>query len=161
MNTTTSTNQNQGRTKCEIWTRVMGYQRPVDFYNIGKKSEFYSRKYFQESTLFNNKLFNQKFSPQNNQSDTTTQDSLQIKKDKKLNYLLFTTSSCSKCPSFKKVVTDAINFTGKVIDETNQNFQELAQQFKVSSVPMLVVLDQNNHEIMRTAEATEVMAFER
>lgn len=34
------------RTKCEIYTRVMGYYRPVSHFNIGKKSEFYSRNYF-------------------------------------------------------------------------------------------------------------------
>ena len=34
------------RTPCEIHTRVMGYFRPVSHFNQGKKSEFYSRKYF-------------------------------------------------------------------------------------------------------------------
>ena len=37
---------NNERTKCEVWTRVMGYHRPVSQYNVGKKSEFYSRVYF-------------------------------------------------------------------------------------------------------------------
>ena len=27
------------RQKCEVWTRVMGYHRPVDYFNIGKKGE--------------------------------------------------------------------------------------------------------------------------
>lgn len=36
------------RTKCEIWTRVMGYHRPVSEFNKGKKSEFYARKCFTE-----------------------------------------------------------------------------------------------------------------
>ena len=36
------------RQPCEIWTRVMGYLRPVSEFNKGKKSEFYSRKYFAE-----------------------------------------------------------------------------------------------------------------
>lgn len=36
------------RQPCEIWTRVMGYHRPVSEYNKGKKSEFYSRKCFSE-----------------------------------------------------------------------------------------------------------------
>lgn len=38
----------QERQPCEIWTRVMGYHRPVSEYNKGKKSEFYSRVYFKE-----------------------------------------------------------------------------------------------------------------
>ena len=36
------------RTKCEVWTRVMGYHRPVESFNRGKKEEFYSRKCFTE-----------------------------------------------------------------------------------------------------------------
>jgi len=42
-------NLQKQRTKCEIYTRVMGYHRPVSSFNIGKKSEFYSRKYFKEN----------------------------------------------------------------------------------------------------------------
>ncbi len=33
-------------TPCEVWTRVMGYYRPVSQFNIGKKSEFSERAYF-------------------------------------------------------------------------------------------------------------------
>ena len=36
------------RIKCEVWTRAMGYCRPVSNFNKGKKSEFYERKYFTE-----------------------------------------------------------------------------------------------------------------
>ncbi len=43
----------KNRTKCEIYTRVMGYHRPVSQFNEGKKSEYYSRKYFNESISFN------------------------------------------------------------------------------------------------------------
>lgn len=44
----------EGRTRCEVWTRVMGYFRPVSFFNTGKKSEHYSRKHFQECVAANN-----------------------------------------------------------------------------------------------------------
>lgn len=40
---------NSERTKCEVWTRVMGYHRPVSSFNIGKKGEFAERKYFKEA----------------------------------------------------------------------------------------------------------------
>lgn len=36
------------RTPCQVYTRVMGYLRPISAYNVWKKSEFYSRKYFKE-----------------------------------------------------------------------------------------------------------------
>ena len=34
------------RQPCEVWTRVMGYFRPSNFYNNGKLQEFKDRKYF-------------------------------------------------------------------------------------------------------------------
>lgn len=39
---------NQERQKCEVWTRVMGYHRPVSAFNKGKQSEHKERQHFQE-----------------------------------------------------------------------------------------------------------------
>ena len=36
------------RTRCEVWTRVMGYYRPVSMWNAGKQSEYADRKAFLE-----------------------------------------------------------------------------------------------------------------
>ncbi|ATF37649.1 hypothetical protein CO709_25935 [Burkholderia thailandensis] len=36
------------RQPCEIWTRVMGYHRPVSSFNVGKQGEFHERRYFRE-----------------------------------------------------------------------------------------------------------------
>lgn len=36
------------RQACEIWTRVMGYFRPVDAFNVGKKSEYAERVCFSQ-----------------------------------------------------------------------------------------------------------------
>ena len=41
--------KDEERTPCEIWTRVMGYHRPVSSFNRGKKGEFAERKYFVEA----------------------------------------------------------------------------------------------------------------
>jgi hypothetical protein len=37
------------RQRCEVWTRVMGYHRPVASFNTGKKGEFAERLHFEES----------------------------------------------------------------------------------------------------------------
>jgi len=37
------------RQPCEVWTRVMGYHRPVSSFNTGKKGEFAEREYFAET----------------------------------------------------------------------------------------------------------------
>ena len=36
------------RQRCEVWTRVMGYHRPVASFNIGKKGEHCERRFFRE-----------------------------------------------------------------------------------------------------------------
>ena len=51
------------RVPCQIYTRVMGYLRPVSAYNIGKKSEFYSRKYFDEQKTNNSEFIRKYGSP--------------------------------------------------------------------------------------------------
>ena len=37
------------RQRCEVWTRVMGYHRPVASFNIGKKGEHSERRFFPEA----------------------------------------------------------------------------------------------------------------
>lgn len=39
---------NEKRQRCEVWTRVMGYHRPVSSFNIGKKGEHQERRFFRE-----------------------------------------------------------------------------------------------------------------
>ncbi|MFC7335405.1 MULTISPECIES: anaerobic ribonucleoside-triphosphate reductase [Rhodospirillales] len=41
--------KDEERQPCEIWTRVMGYHRPVSSFNFGKKGEFAERRYFAEA----------------------------------------------------------------------------------------------------------------
>jgi len=37
------------RTKCLVYTRVMGYHRPVESFNLGKKGEHNQRTHFTEN----------------------------------------------------------------------------------------------------------------
>ena len=39
------------RQRCEVYSRVVGYLRPVDQWNKGKKEEFGMRKTYDKSTL--------------------------------------------------------------------------------------------------------------
>ena len=40
--------RDEERTRCEVWTRVMGYHRPVSAFNAGKRAEHGERQYFVE-----------------------------------------------------------------------------------------------------------------
>lgn len=41
--------RDEERTRCEVWTRVMGYHRPVSAFNLGKRSEHAQRRHFVEA----------------------------------------------------------------------------------------------------------------
>ena len=41
-------NLQEKRTRCIVYTRVMGYHRPVESFNIGKKGEHAERVKFEE-----------------------------------------------------------------------------------------------------------------
>jgi len=43
------------RTKCEVYSRIVGYLRPVQQWNFGKKEEFKDRKVFNEEKSLNSK----------------------------------------------------------------------------------------------------------
>ncbi len=40
--------KDEERTRCEVWTRVMGYHRPTSSFNQGKQSEHRERQFFVE-----------------------------------------------------------------------------------------------------------------
>jgi len=39
------------RQPCEIWTRVMGYHRPVASFNAGKQGEYAERRFYCETRV--------------------------------------------------------------------------------------------------------------
>ena len=40
--------KDEERTRCEIYSRVMGYHRPVHTFNVGKQQEYADRVMFRE-----------------------------------------------------------------------------------------------------------------
>jgi len=40
--------RDEERQRCEVWTRVMGYHRPVASFNTGKKGEYAERRFYCE-----------------------------------------------------------------------------------------------------------------
>lgn len=48
--------KDEERQPCEVWTRVMGYHRPVQSFNTGKKGEFNERVCFTEDSAKHHKF---------------------------------------------------------------------------------------------------------
>ena len=51
----------QKKQPVEVWTRVMGYFRPVSYFNPGKTSEHKDRIPFIEQCCMSNKLFSEQY----------------------------------------------------------------------------------------------------
>lgn len=60
MKNTKSKDKTIQRQVVQCYTRVMWYMRPVNNYNVWKKSEFYSRKYF-DKIKAHNKYFTKEY----------------------------------------------------------------------------------------------------
>lgn len=76
-------------------------------------------------------------------------------------YILFTTTTCIKCPNFKKIVSEKINFDGKIVDENSEDFMDLASKYSVMSAPLFLVFENENldKEIFRCSEEYELEEF--
>jgi thioredoxin-related protein len=76
-----------------------------------------------------------------------------------MKYLLFTTTTCPKCPAMKEFVASEIKFEGEQINNESPNFMEKAQEFGVEAAPTLIIFDDAGGEIFRGNEAQEVRDF--
>jgi len=43
--------EDEERQECEVWSRVMGYYRPVSEFNVGKIAEHNERVFFRAETV--------------------------------------------------------------------------------------------------------------
>lgn len=98
----------------------MGYHRPMSHFNVGKKSEFVSRKAFLESVL----VSNQEFINENMN-----------------HYMLITTTTCTKCSVIKKALEEKFGKNLVVIDENNEDFNSICNKYNLSQAPSLIDLD--------------------
>lgn len=110
----------------EVYARIVGYYRPVKNWNSGKKAEYEDRVEFEPSP-------------------TRTKEYT--------NWILFTTSSCPKCPSMKKAVEN-LPVSGEVIELDSE--PDAADKYGVLSVPTLIYFDDLGKEIGRSVRPEEV-----
>lgn len=75
-----------------------------------------------------------------------------------MNYLLFTTTRCPKCPEFKAVVADKVTNEGRVLNELDPDFGELAAQHNVTAAPTIIFFDEGG-EVFRTSDLSELDSF--
>ncbi len=75
-----------------------------------------------------------------------------------MNYLLFTTTRCPKCPEFKEFVADNVSFDGVILDETLPDFHDKIGEYNVANAPTIIIFE-DGKEIFRGSEVYELEGF--
>ena len=80
-------------------------------------------------------------------------------------YILLTTTTCHKCPEFKKYVNKHVTFNGVILDERSDLFAKIADKFNVMNAPTIIIFENNGDdicnlkELFRTSEISELQEF--
>ncbi len=112
--------------RTEIYSRITGYYRPVQNWNVGKAEEFKERR---EYDIASSVLKHPR------KKNTEVASSTGCKSDE---ILLFTTKTCPNCPNAKRQLSSAgIEYT--LIDAEDESAK--AREYGIKSVPTLVVGD--------------------
>ena len=135
----------------EVYSRITGYYRPVQNWNEGKIQEYKERKVYDigHSVLKGREALKE--------SGTSRQPVQQgegsLKEGGKV--LLFTTSTCPNCKIAGKMLEKA-GVAYELIDAQQQ--RELSQRYAVLQAPTLVVVDDQQNLIYKTANIQEYLA---
>jgi len=71
---------------------------------------------------------------------------------------LFTTTTCPKCPEFKKFSQENCRFSLEVLNEKSENFSQEISEFGVSAAPTILIFKKNK-EVFRTSDLSELDNF--
>ncbi len=113
---------------CEVYSRVVGYFRPVNNWNDGKKQEFHEREEFTEEHSFANPMAMEQLTQEQEQlAETLSNISA---------YKIFTFPHCEKCETVKSYLKDK-PIDGSIVDlkspEGNKEFRKYYSDKSVKS----------------------------
>lgn len=117
--------------KTEVYSRITGYYRPVQNWNVGKTQEFSERKVYDigHSVLKGKQVLNDR---QN-----------KMCKSAEGKILLFTTKTCPNCKAAYQAL-ESSNISFDKIDAEEQ--EELARKYNIMQVPTLVIVKEDGIE---------------
>ncbi|MBN2051332.1 MAG: hypothetical protein JW760_12845 [Spirochaetales bacterium] len=135
-------------TPTEVYSRIVGYYRPVKNWNKGKREEYGMRKVFSDLDFNPSKETNRqeekKASHREEEVSTET-----------IGYLYFYRPSCPNCPP----VAEALEQTalpGRRIDVDTEEGFSLAEAYSVLTAPTVIFTNPEGHETLRASTAQAV-----
>jgi hypothetical protein len=124
----------QGR-ETEVFTRVVGYYRPVANMHKGKRSEYSDRK---EYTI-----------------DASLSDKKQVAPAE---YILFISDTCPKCPPVKQAINH-IALDGNIINASTPDGLNLARQYQVLATPTVLIQDISGNTIAKLNTVEQIHEY--
>ncbi|MHA1912317.1 MAG: anaerobic ribonucleoside-triphosphate reductase [Candidatus Kariarchaeaceae archaeon] len=139
--------------ECEIFSRIVGYFRPVSNWNEGKKQEFVERTtYFQPQASSLLEITTQTQEEESGSNGTSTV-SHTLANTKGINsYVILTTPTCPNCPQAKELLknhplTKDLQGSEKNAMIPDEATKSLIKQFNLQSVPTVVFFDESDEAI--------------
>jgi ribonucleoside-triphosphate reductase len=150
----------------EVYSRIVGYFRPISKWNDGKTQEFKERTVFEvdKSSL---PVVQGLTSKENNNNEAISELVAEIprstaasaKQNNDTYITLFISTTCSKCSPFKALISSRINPSIiKTINTATEEGIRLAEVFNITKVPTAVILD-NGKELCRFSSAKGLNKF--
>jgi len=127
--------------KCDVYSRVVGYFRPVNNWNKGKRQEYDERKAFIVESV------------------KKSQQSLAGWGSSVAQCLLITTQTCPNCSMAKQMLTDTTKLPLAIIDASTDEGFEIAKKYGVSSVPTAVFIDKNDELITKEFGIEKIQSY--
>ncbi|MBD3203116.1 ribonucleoside triphosphate reductase [Candidatus Woesearchaeota archaeon] len=155
--------------RCEVYSRIVGYYRPVAQWNNGKKEEFKDRLEYSEERTMKSSFSN----------DKTEQENPLINKQINLSgiesqissYRVFSLPNCDKCLSVKELLSVS-SITGsdtslkddKGLKEFRSYYKEIKDKIKRNSdgslpIPTVLFFDEKNKIVGTAHEPEQVKAI--
>lgn len=137
----------------EVYTRIVGYYRPLSNWNKGKAQEYTERVTYKSAGEKISAKATDKDEKSSEAVVKTDNSSLSSRtegvSDDTSSYKFFYTQTCAKCPTIKDYVQQ-LPIQGEMIDAVNDpRSQSLIEELEIRSVPTVVLYDSHDRMLKK------------
>ena len=134
--------------KTEVYSRITGYYRPVQNWNDGKSQEYKDRKVYNATIALN-----KEFALQAEKLPAEARK-LEAAPNVEEKLILFTTTTCPKCPTAKAFLEKSGKEFSVVVSDKEP---DVARKFGIRQAPTLVV--QRGEDVVKYVDLSEIRQF--
>lgn len=137
-------------TATEVYSRIVGYYRPVKNWNKGKREEFGRRRTFVSAE--------KPHRPNTIRAAEEKGSTIQPAPEKAAGYLYFYRPTCPNCPAVAAALKE-LGLPGTHINVDTEAGLAEAGDYNILAAPTAVFLDADDNEVFRTSAAESIRSF--